>query len=347
MTPIIAPISKDFTVDNITYHYDKDSPSNTVTVVGHTLSGGNGTIDLVIPGTVSDGGVDYTVTAIGDGAFNNCYPLRSVVVSANIKQLSNRAFRWCRYLTSVQLPEGLETIGTTEFQSAMGTFHQCPLLKEINFPSTVTLIGRGAFSGCTSLVSAALPNSLTTLGSCAFDGCSGLTAVSLSQNIPEIAMETFRNCSSLTSITIPSRMTSIGTNAFSNCTSLTDVTVEATSPCSILSSSFPLRANTTLYVPADSKTAYGAATYWKDFKAIIEIRLGDVNGNGGIDIGDAVSIVNYLVGKQSETFIEKNADTNKNGGIDIGDAVTIVNILVGKDTSISHTIIEGNDREPQ
>jgi rhamnogalacturonan endolyase len=61
--------------------------------------------------------------------------------------------------------------------------------------------------------------------------------------------------------------------------------------------------------------------------------LGDVNGNGGIDIGDAVSIVNHLVGKKSETFVEEAADVNKNGGIDIGDAVSIVNILVGKTTS--------------
>ncbi len=59
--------------------------------------------------------------------------------------------------------------------------------------------------------------------------------------------------------------------------------------------------------------------------------LGDVNGNGQVDIGDAVTIVNYLVGKTNATFIEQAADTNKNGDIDIGDAVTIVNILVGKD----------------
>jgi cytoskeletal protein CcmA (bactofilin family) len=58
--------------------------------------------------------------------------------------------------------------------------------------------------------------------------------------------------------------------------------------------------------------------------------LGDVNGSGTLDIGDAVCIVNYLVGKQSDTFIMKAADTNQNGGIDIGDAVTIVNWLVGK-----------------
>jgi hypothetical protein len=62
---------------------------------------------------------------------------------------------------------------------------------------------------------------------------------------------------------------------------------------------------------------------------------GDVNGNGDIDIGDAVSVVNHLVGKVSNSFVEKAADANKNGVVDIGDAVTIINYLVGKITGLN------------
>ena len=41
-------------------------------------------------------------------------------------------------------------------------------------------------------------------------------------------------------------------------------------------------------------------------------------------------------------------DVNNNGGIDIGDAVTIVNLIVGKITSFSRTIsVEQEDKEPQ
>ena len=88
-----------------------------------------------------------------------------------------------------------------------------------------------------------------------------------------------------------------------------------------------------------------------DTRAIVTVEdyvLGDVNGNGGVDIGDAVSIVNYLVGKDSSNFVAKAADTNKNGQIDIGDAVTIVNLLVGK---ITHFTREFNliwdEKEPE
>ena len=82
--------------------------------------------------------------------------------------------------------------------------------------------------------------------------------------------------------------------------------------------------------------------------------MGDVNGNGGIDIGDAVCIVNYLVNKNNTVFKDQLADLNGNGGIDIGDAVMIVNILVGKTNTPSAPLMtteEGlqttDNNEPQ
>ena len=84
------------------------------------------------------------------------------------------------------------------------------------------------------------------------------------------------------------------------------------------------------------------------FENTSSVVLGDVNGNGGVDIGDAVSIVNYLVGKESSNFVAKAADTNKNGQIDIGDAVTIVNLLVGKITSLTRELnIIRDEKEPE
>lgn len=58
---------------------------------------------------------------------------------------------------------------------------------------------------------------------------------------------------------------------------------------------------------------------------------GDVNDNGTIDIGDAVCIVNHIVGKPNAVFVERAADVNGNGIFgEIGDAVSVVNIIVGK-----------------
>ena len=186
-----------------------------------------------------------------------------------------------------------------------------------------------------------------------FSDCSSLASFTIPNNLSFIDLGTFYGCSSLTSITIPSGVTEIGPYAFEDCDNLVRVTVENATPVDITEYVFTNRTNATLYVPKGSKAAYEAADYWKEFKEIVEYEdeayiLGDVNGNGGVDIGDAVSIVNYLVGKESTTFVEKAADTNKNGQIDIGDAVTIVNFLVGKTASLSRTIDDvWDEREPQ
>lgn len=63
--------------------------------------------------------------------------------------------------------------------------------------------------------------------------------------------------------------------------------------------------------------------------------LGDVNGDGAVNIADAVCIVNHVVGKANSTFVEAAADVNNDGVVDIADAVKIVNLVVGKVETLS------------
>jgi GH35 family endo-1,4-beta-xylanase len=57
--------------------------------------------------------------------------------------------------------------------------------------------------------------------------------------------------------------------------------------------------------------------------------LGDVNGNGTVDIIDALQIAQYYVGITPSGFIATNADVNKDGSIDIIDALKIAQCYVG------------------
>ena len=66
-----------------------------------------------------------------------------------------------------------------------------------------------------------------------------------------------------------------------------------------------------------------------------EYTKGDVNGDGDVDIADAVCIVNYVVGKPNTTFIEAAADANGDSEVDIADAVHIVNYVVGKISALA------------
>jgi hypothetical protein len=82
-----------------------------------------------------------------------------------------------------------------------------------------------------------------------------------------------------------------------------------------------------------SLTSGSASVSMPDMVSVLIIEdhiKGDVNGDGDVDIADAVCVVNYVVGKPTTNFVAKAADVNGDGDIDIADAVRIVNFVVGK-----------------
>ncbi len=59
--------------------------------------------------------------------------------------------------------------------------------------------------------------------------------------------------------------------------------------------------------------------------------LGDVNGDGSVDVTDVMLTVGHILGNPSSVFIFKNADINGDGDITVTDVMSIVNIVVGID----------------
>ena len=60
--------------------------------------------------------------------------------------------------------------------------------------------------------------------------------------------------------------------------------------------------------------------------------LGDANGNGTVEISDAVRVLRYIVNsehpEEDGTFVEQAADMNGNGTVEVGDVVAILQMLV-------------------
>ena len=86
-----------------------------------------------------------------------------------------------------------------------------------------------------------------------------------------------------------------------------------------------------LKVPEASIDLYKAADQWKDFvkiMAIGETEAGDANGDGGVTITDAVSVVDYILGNTPVDFDAEAADVNHDGQVNITDAVGIVDIIL-------------------
>ena len=65
---------------------------------------------------------------------------------------------------------------------------------------------------------------------------------------------------------------------------------------------------------------------------------GDVDGDGVIDLADAVLVINHYVGKPVNKFVTKAADVDGDGVIDLADAVRIINFYVGKVQSLAPSV---------
>ena len=57
--------------------------------------------------------------------------------------------------------------------------------------------------------------------------------------------------------------------------------------------------------------------------------MGDVNGDGEVDLSDAIMVTYYSLHEVPSNFNESAADMNGDGQIDLSDAITIIYMSLG------------------
>lgn len=135
---------------------------------GIVITGYSGTAsEVTVPGKIAN----LTVNGIGNGAFSGRTDI-----------------------TSITLPDSIETIGDDAFAGCEG-------LKTIVLPEAVTAIGDRAFSNCSSLQTVTLPDGLKTVGAEAFAGCISLTGIAFGSALSAVGDMALLDCSSLAYIT--------------------------------------------------------------------------------------------------------------------------------------------------
>lgn len=198
-------------------------------------------------------------------------------VNYRVIGIREKAFSFCKTLTSVSIPNTITSIGSD-------AFYECGLTS-IDIPNSVTHIGHQAFHGCSGLTSLVIPNSVTSIANSAFDNCRNLTTVSIDcsthipyaafsecrtlttvtigDNVSGIGEEAFERCYNLQSVSFGNSVTSLGRRAFSNCYNLGTVNIprsvtyiaqDAFSSCTGLSS-IEVEAGNTVYDSRDNCNA--------------------------------------------------------------------------------------------
>ena len=269
LLPLLAS-AHDFEVDGIYYNITSNTEAE-VTYKGdsfdgyYVYTGGYSDSTITIPATVTYEGVEYSVTRIGNHAFDHCWDLISITLPESVTSIGGDAFSDCRNLTAINIPEGVTSIEPS-------VFNNCESLIAINIPEGVTSIGEYAFCNCEDLTTINIPEGVTSIASYVFFRCFSLTAITLPEAVTSIGEYALYNCSSLTTITIPKGVTYIGTSVFRNCNRLTTITCKAETPPTIEYYTFDrIDKSIPLYVPAASVEAYKGTEHWSKFTNIMEI----------------------------------------------------------------------------
>lgn len=190
-TFVMSASADTFTVGGINYATLSD---NTVAVTKSTYSGA-----LVIPITVSNGGVTYNVTEVADSAFLNCSGITSLSLPEGLRYIGRRAFMGTS-IAEVTLPESLETL-------RYYAFRECPNLTTVHYNPI----------NCVTDDTGNPPFFKTTL-----------TSVMIGDKVQSLPKHLLSGQTSLTEVTIPRSIKSIASNTFLNCTGVTKLNFDAT-----------------------------------------------------------------------------------------------------------------------
>lgn len=195
---------------------------------------------------------------------------------------------------------------------------------DITQPTNLKKIGIYAFAGCENLSGEVIiPLRVTDIGMCAFENCFALESVKLYSNIKTVASQCFNNCSSLRNVELPSGLEKIDNLAFAGCVSLNHIKIPRTVK-EISSSAFKGDSNLIIDCYYGSYAYEYAKQNNITFKLLDDVKLGDTDLNGVININDATMVQMDDVQLITLNDLEKKAaDVNRDGEITIRDATLI------------------------
>ena len=262
------------------------------------------------------------VTSVSTKAFVSCESLEYAFIPSSMKDIDG--FTACSSLKSINLPEGLETIG-------IQAFCDCDSLKTVIIPSSVTTVGRDAFEECENLKSIILPEKLTSIEESAFSS-SGIKTIEMPAGVTTISRSAF-NSSFIESIVLPNNIVKIDEMAFRNCKNIKKIFIQNPqceiddsfgTICSNLAFENAYRQFDGIIYGYENSTAHAyAQKYEYPFSAFI---YGDANSDGKLTAGDAAFIAKNLAEQKGHT-LPAYADFTGDGKVTAYDAAMIAKYL--------------------
>ncbi len=204
-------------------------------------------VNIEFPKSLSSSSTNNVQYYYGDGAFANCYKLKSVtnLATGGLISISKECYFNCYNLETVTYNNNLATVGVnafgncTKLKSFTGlsgvfdfndfAFQYCESLSNIPSISSCMTIGKQAFAH-TAITNITIPNTVTKIGDGAFSNTK-LKSVIFEEGgdagAITFGIDTFHTCKNLSSVTFSNRVTTLPQSMFYACDSLISIEIPA------------------------------------------------------------------------------------------------------------------------
>lgn len=313
--------------------------------------------------------IPNNINCIGYYAFEGCTNLCTINIPSTISEIKNCIFHKCKNLKSINVDSNnnnYKSIDGVLFNKDGTIIIEYPEGKSnssYSIPSSAKIISIYAFNKSINLISVTIPNSVTTIEDYAFEGCGNLSSITIPSSITSIRCSAFDNCSN--SLTIHGETGSYA-ETFANNNDIAFIEYfPPTEYTNLLSTTYTIdqtnsiankvRPDTSV---ADFKSNFeNSASQIKVFdiegnevtsgnvgtgmtvKLIIDNKvedqldiciMGDVSGDGIIDITDILYIRAHIIGTYTiENVAAISAELNNDDIIDITDILYIRAHIIG------------------
>ena len=270
--------------------------------------------------------------------------LTDLVIPTGTTAIGRYTFPVCKTLTSVTIPTSVETIG-------MGAFYYNDKLKTVTIGSGVKKMESSAFEKCADLTdvycyATSLPEMTSSFKNAYIEEAT--------LHVPSVAVGTYKDdfywgkfgtvvalgtndpAADMHKCGKPTVSYQNGKIMFKSTTKNVEFKSMVTNPDVDyrLNPVIPLSVTYTVSVMATRKgyepsDVTVVTINWLDNgtnPTIIEQLKGDVNGDGQVDVGDIMAVINYMAG-QTAGITPDMADVNGDKQVDVGDIMAIINIM--------------------
>lgn len=231
----VRAMGQNFVFNGIVYGVTSDVEQTVAVMNYSTLLSNAYSGSITIPQTVENNGTTYTVTALGESAFESCTGVTHLNLPSTVRSLGSYCFYNTNF-TTLQLPDSLRSIGDHAFlYSRVGSLHLPASFEEYGESafwarnlSSITVdtanphyrsIGGWLYSKDSLTLCivpdgvsgpASVPPYVRSLGDMAFGFCQNITSVSLPEGLSRIGSFAFNCCARINNVVVPSTVSSIG-----------------------------------------------------------------------------------------------------------------------------------------